>query len=67
MPTVAERKCKTLTAKKEALFKNLDSDTKINQFRKLYFSLEDTRENFIEGLDQLNMTMLEIDATYIRI
>nr|CAI5834863.1 unnamed protein product [Callosobruchus analis] len=74
MATVAERKFKTLTAKKEALFKviqkiydlskNLDSDTKINQFRKLYFSLEDTRKNLIEGLDELNMTMLEIDAAY---
>nr|CAI5825781.1 unnamed protein product [Callosobruchus analis] len=74
MATVAERKFKTLTAKKEALFKviqklydlskNLDSDTKINQFRKLYFSLEDTRKNVIEGLDELNMTMLEIDAAY---
>nr|CAI5826090.1 unnamed protein product [Callosobruchus analis] len=74
MATVAERKFKTLTAKKEALFKviqklydlskNLDSDTKINQFRKLYFSLEDTRKNLMEVLDELNMTMLEIDAAY---
>nr|CAI5852392.1 unnamed protein product [Callosobruchus analis] len=74
MATVAERKFKTLTAKKEALFKviqklydlskNLDSDTKINQFRKLYFSLEDTRKNLMEVLDELNMTMLEIDTAY---
>nr|CAI5859263.1 unnamed protein product [Callosobruchus analis] len=74
MATVAERKFKTLTAKKEALFKviqklydlskNRDSDTKINQFRKLYFSLEDTRKNLMEVLDELNMTMLEIDAAY---
>ncbi|XP_074030835.1 uncharacterized protein [Leptinotarsa decemlineata] len=73
--TVAERKVKVLTAKKESLFTNLQSlydlSKKVNdpvvrkKFEIMVRSLDSTRSQLLQTVDEVNEKSLEVDEDFI--
>lgn len=75
MATAAERKVRTLTAKKESLFsilqslynlsKALNSEAAIKKFQVMSLTLDSTMEGLVSVVDEIHELQLEIKADYV--